>query len=661
MEVSLASREEDPDLTHAPAMGLFRRLSRQAHTHARALQCAPYLVGGWRLPCGTAATLAPRPKDGTRRSPTGGEAHQLPASVCLAAAPPHTPASAPPRFLVEPCSPPLPPDPAGPQYTPSPGSLRLHAAPRMSHEFAGSDAPRHPSPTPSHDPHAHRPQRLPGHAAPPSATTLSPFLGHHAPFTPPSAVPVPPDMVPPTGRLPRWPGAAPAWTSPEFTNNQRPDPPQEGGGGGPRPAQPTVAALPRGGFTSEDREEIRQLQASYDGSQEDGATPLDECGPRLEEVGRLYTAFVEKRAKFLLKTPRFGTVAAADRARLLHVAVAMSTYYMGALHMDLSDFTWRWKHRGNGGSGASRTTVSGTGAVLSVSSARQLLTHQQFVHVMKFYTTYREVLADDTVTILMQVMSMFYPEAGLEAPRPVEEARLHYLGLLSRYLATTHGPIEGARRLATLLTSQQEARQLVDVLRTVDLTTPREPRLALGTSRTMLADRIQLVCAAARRGRQARDAGVGIPSSPTHGPSTPPSHPHDTQSPPTPGPCTHSPLTPPAQSSGTAVGLEEVGRLLSRLASCEDPATLAEARRILPAPLLHRFLQLLQDAPPPRHTAHTTPPPQCTPPSPSPSPPSPHLHRSVSLTAGEPPPPPSPVPPHHLHLPPAVHPELAAE
>lgn len=396
-------------------------------------------------------------------------------------------------------------------------------------------------------------------------------------------------------------------------------------------------------------------------------TPQNERAPLLEEVGRLYTGFIERRAKFLLRTPRYGTVAAADRARLLHVAVAMSTYYMGALHVDFSNFTYRWTQRegggqggGGGGCGPSQS-IPPSATMITVSAARQLMTHQQFLHVMKFYTTYREVLDDQTVSILMQVMSLFYPEAGLEAPSPVEEARHHYLGLLSRYLATTHGPREGARRLTTLLTSQNEARQLVDVLRTVDLT-PREPRLALGTSRAMLTDRIQLVCAAARRGWRARDAGVATPVRPAQGPATPPSHSQGAHSHPAPVPHTHSPLTPPAQPPGAAIGLEEVGRLLSRLASCEDPATLAEARRILPVPLLRRFLHLLHDAASPGRASHTTPPPQCTPPSPSPSPPSPHLNRGVTHTAGEPPPLPPPAP-HHLHaLPAASHPpELAAE
>lgn len=661
MEVSLASRDEDPGLAHAPALGLFRRLSRHAHTHARTLHGAPYLAGCWRLPCGAAAAPAPRLREDSRRSPTGGEAHQLPSAVRIAAAPPHTAACAPPPFLLESCSPPLAQDPAAPRHTSSSSTLQLHAALGLSHELVGADAPRAPSPTPSFDP-APRHRRLPGHTAPPPSSTLSPMLGHHAPFTRPPAVLAPQDLAPPPTRVPRWPGAAPTWTPPERTNTRRPDAPLGGRGGGPRPAPPPGAALPRDSLTPEDRAELRQLEVSYTDKEDTLPTLQDERMPRLEEVGRLYTAFIERRAKFLQRTPRYGTVAAADRARLLHVAVAMSTYYMGALHIDISDFTYRWTQRDGGGSGGGPSqSIGDSASMMSVSAARQLLTHQQFVHVMKFYTTYREVLDDQTVSILMQVMSLFYPEAGLEAPSPVEEARHHYLGLLSRYLATTHGPREGARRLATLLTSQKEARQLVDVLRTVDLT-PREPRLVLGTSRAMLTDRIQLVCAAARRGRRARDAGITTPVRPAQGPVTPPSHTQGVHSPPAPVPHTHSPLTPPAQPPRAAVGLEEVGRLLSRLASCEDPATLAEARRILPVPLLRRFLHLLHDAAPPRRASHTTPPPQCTPPSPSPSPPSPHLHRGVTHTAGEPPPPPPPAP-HHLHaLPAAAHPpELAAE
>lgn len=353
--------------------------------------------------------------------------------------------------------------------------------------------------------------------------------------------------------------------------------------------------------------------------------PLEDPVPRCD-LGQLYTCFIERRAKFLVSTPLYGTVAAADRPKLLHVAVAMSTYFTGAHHIDTSDFSWRQRRR----AGPAGREV----AVLSASSVRQLLSHQQFLHVMKFYTTYNEALADHTVAILMQVMSLFYPEEGLEAPRPVEEGRLHYLALLSRYLAATHGPREGARLLAKLLTSQQEARQLVELLRQVDLT-PREPGTDLATSNAMLEDRIHLVCEAARSAQSRRGGGAGLESV--------------------------RPTTPLTRSSPEANGgtVEHMGRILSRLAQCEDPHTLAEARRILPAPLLHRFLRLLLD-PASRHARDTSP--QCTPPSPSPSPPSPQCRKSSIMRYAREPPPPTTAPRGLQHLPAASHaPELAAE
>ncbi|KAK8383839.1 hypothetical protein O3P69_015936 [Scylla paramamosain] len=587
MEVSLVSREDEGPRGLPHTLGLYRRLSRHSHAQAKTLHGAPYLPGCWRAPYGSAMpVLTPRLKEEPRYSPTGGEAAQQR------------------------------------RVTHSSHDPSLDAAPRPGHELPTRHAHERASPR-GHAP-APRQRHPPPHPRLPPATTHVAFRQDPPQGHPPSAHFPTLTTLPSssgTANLPRWLGtAATPW---------RPDLPGGdgvgggGGGRGGRSAQKGTTAPLQAGLSAQDLAEIKQLQEFYVGEQEAEGTSLEQCVPR-SELGQLYMCFIERRAKFLASTPLYATVVAADRPRLLHVAVAMSTYFTGAHHIDTSDYSWP-QRRGAGPAGREV-------AVLAASSIRQLLSHQQFLHVMKFYTTYSEALADQTTAVLVQVMSLFYPEEGLQAPRPVEEGRLHYLALLSRYLVASHGPREGARRLATLLTSQQEARQLVDLLRQVDLT-PREPGADLATSRAMMQDRIHLVCQAARVGRARRGARG---SSEGSRPSTP---------------LSRSSSSPEA-GGGT---LEQVGSILSRLAQCEDPHTLAEARRILPAPLLQRFLHLLLSAAP-------RTPPQCTPPSPSPSPPSPQCRKlGITRHAGEPPPPAAePRPLHHLSAVPHA-PELAAE
>ncbi|XP_063888006.1 uncharacterized protein LOC135115317 isoform X1 [Scylla paramamosain] len=621
MEVSLVSREDEGPRGLPHTLGLYRRLSRHSHAQAKTLHGAPYLPGCWRAPYGSAMpVLTPRLKEEPRYSPTGGEAAQQVESLRLAAAPP-PPALAYTQLLRL--------DPAH-RHVHSPAETShalthdpsLDAAPRPGHELPTRHAHERASPR-GHAP-APRQRHPPPHPRLPPATTHVAFRQDSPQGHPPSAHFPTLTTLPSssgTANLPRWLGtAATPW---------RPDLPGGdgvgggGGGRGGRSAQKGTTAPLQAGLSAQDLAEIKQLQEFYVGEQEAEGTSLEQCVPR-SELGQLYMCFIERRAKFLASTPLYATVVAADRPRLLHVAVAMSTYFTGAHHIDTSDYSWP-QRRGAGPAGREV-------AVLAASSIRQLLSHQQFLHVMKFYTTYSEALADQTTAVLVQVMSLFYPEEGLQAPRPVEEGRLHYLALLSRYLVASHGPREGARRLATLLTSQQEARQLVDLLRQVDLT-PREPGADLATSRAMMQDRIHLVCQAARVGRARRGARG---SSEGSRPSTP---------------LSRSSSSPEA-GGGT---LEQVGSILSRLAQCEDPHTLAEARRILPAPLLQRFLHLLLSAAP-------RTPPQCTPPSPSPSPPSPQCRKlGITRHAGEPPPPAAePRPLHHLSAVPHA-PELAAE
>lgn len=305
-------------------------------------------------------------------------------------------------------------------------------------------------------------------------------------------------------------------------------------------------------LSTEDSKEVQQLREAYFQAFERVAVPLGESDIQCEELGQIYTYFVERRAHFLVSIPHYHTLAPADRPRQLHIAVAMSTYFTGAHLIDTSDFTWR-KHRG--GSEAARAPL-----ILTAATMRRVLSHQQFTHVMCFYTKFSNVLADQTVTILMQVMSLFYHDPGVVPPPAVEAGRRHYSSLLARYLVTTVGAQQASEQLATLLACQHEARQLVGLLQHVDLAPPT-PQVPVQTPTATLLTNLHQVCRLVQTAKQRKQQGT---------------------------------TTTPGTSQSTSVNAEKAGQVMGQLAKCNDPATLASARSILPTALLSRLLHLLQ-------------------------------------------------------------------
>ncbi|XP_071516983.1 uncharacterized protein [Panulirus ornatus] len=325
-----------------------------------------------------------------------------------------------------------------------------------------------------------------------------------------------------------------------------------------------------------DHTEIRELQKSYSSTFDAKSLPVGEGMIRSEELSKLYTCFIQRRARFLVSTPLYRSLAESDRLKLLHVAVAMSTYFTGAHLIDIKDYTWKNRN------GSDEKTYP----VMSASTIRQFLSHEQFVYVMRFYTTYSPVFSDQTVAILMQVLSLFYPEPGLADPNAAEQGRLHYVTLLSRYLRATYGPQAGPERLRTLISSQQEARQLVDLLQHVELT-PQVPRHDGVDAQRILMEGIRLVCDRARESlvNGLRERHEGLLS---NGPTS-----YDRRTRKTSDPVNTS-------SVQDAERLDFIEKTFTRLANCEDPYILAEARRILPADLIRRFFQQLQCTSAPR-------------------------------------------------------------
>ncbi|KAG7168125.1 uncharacterized protein LOC121867556 [Homarus americanus] len=346
------------------------------------------------------------------------------------------------------------------------------------------------------------------------------------------------------------------------------------GSGGPStllPQSPLVFGKDLEPYLScRDYGEIKELHDLYSTSF-DLPAPIRDRMIKTEELGKLYSHFIQKRAKFLVNTPLYKTLAQEDRQKLLHTAVAMSTYFTGAHLIDMTNYTWK-AHNG----------TDKSSPIMSATTIRPVLTHEQFMFVMRYYTTYSPFFTDLTVAILMQVLSLFYPEPGLVEQEVVEQGRLHYLGLLSRYLAVTHGPHLGEAHLRTLLDSQREARHLVHLLQHVDLT-PRVPRRDLVASRKLLVEGIQLVCDRARNSLAMRDT--------TKGPM------RDSYRI-LPGPCNPAEALLPVGSSRTQ-DTERVAFIqdtLIRLANCEDPHTLEKARRILPPDLILKFFHQQQGA-----------------------------------------------------------------
>lgn len=321
--------------------------------------------------------------------------------------------------------------------------------------------------------------------------------------------------------------------------------------------------------------EIKNLKESYHVTYNFSSLPLGDRMIKTDEMSKLYSIFVQRRAKFFVNSPLYKTLAASDRPKLLHIAVAMSAFFTGAHLIDTRDYTWSDRL------GMVEKPIT---PIMSASTLRHFLTHEQFVYLMRFYTTYSPVFSDQTIAILMQMLSLFYPQPGLKEPDIVEQGRLYYGSLLSRYLLAVHGPDEGPEMLKMLIVSQQEARYLVDLLQHVELT-PNIPRQDLVNSKKLLLDGLQMVCQEAKvnLARVIKEKKERCQVDAT-------------------GSFAGSCLLPISKDSNTNHGkpfsptkdserLEFIEKSLIRLANCEDPKTLAEARQILPTDLIRNIFQ----------------------------------------------------------------------
>ncbi|XP_045618282.2 uncharacterized protein [Procambarus clarkii] len=320
----------------------------------------------------------------------------------------------------------------------------------------------------------------------------------------------------------------------------------------------------------EDLAEIRTLH-ECNVAITDNSEPVGERMIKTEELGNVYSCFIQKRARFLVSTPLYKTLALPDRQKLLHTAVAMSTYFTGAHLIDTTNYTWK----------NNKDAAEKSSHVMSVNSLRPVLSHDQFVFMMRYYMTYSPFFSDQTVTLLMQVLSLFYPESGLTEPRVVEKGRLHYIRLLSRYLISTQGLQAGQEHLKILIESQQEARQLMNILQHVDLA-PRGPGNDEVASKKILMEGIQLVFEKARESltrvpRERQQDGYHTDGSGSEPDRCGPQDELNTLE------------SPPIEDKDR---IDFIQRTLIRLADCEDPQILAEARRILPTDLILKFFQL---------------------------------------------------------------------
>ncbi|XP_063613562.1 uncharacterized protein LOC134786813 [Penaeus indicus] len=284
----------------------------------------------------------------------------------------------------------------------------------------------------------------------------------------------------------------------------------------------------------------------------------------IEGLGELYSQFVERRTHFFTKIPFFKQLCLSDKPRLLRLAVAISTHISAAQHIDASTYTWPR---------SDASQASSCLPILSASTLRQIVTHEHFLAIMKFYTNYCHIYADPNASLLTEVLSLFYDEPGLSDPRSASTARSHYLALLSRYLIAVHGWQRGSDILKVIISSQREARQLTEIHQYVEFRA-QPPRQSLTDVTNSLAENF-----------------VKMRVSVQDTISKHISQQQQEQKPPCRNLGAQDSLTPSERQGNEAAVFSH---LLSRLATCDDPEVLAAAKHHLPTSLLLRFLHLLE-------------------------------------------------------------------
>lgn len=284
----------------------------------------------------------------------------------------------------------------------------------------------------------------------------------------------------------------------------------------------------------------------------------------IEGLGKLYSVYVEHRTNFFTKIPFFKHLCLSDKPRLLRLAVAISTHISAAQHIDACTYTWPRNHMLHG---------SSCSPILSASTLRQIVSHDHFLTIMKFYTNYCHIYADPNVSLLTEVLSLFYDEPGLNDPRSASTARSHYLALLSRYLIAVHGWQRGSDILKVIIRSQREARQLTEIHQYIEFCA-QPPRESLTDVSNSLAEnfvkmRLSVQDTVRKHITQQQQ---------------------EQKQPSTTFSVEDSLVSPERRGNDAAI----ISSLLSRLATCDDPEILASAKHLLPTHLLLRFLELLE-------------------------------------------------------------------
>ncbi|XP_068210730.1 uncharacterized protein [Palaemon carinicauda] len=320
----------------------------------------------------------------------------------------------------------------------------------------------------------------------------------------------------------------------------------------------------------QDYAEIKKLHTSYLQSFNKISIPLEDTVINESNLSVCYSYFVQSRAKFLLSIPLYKTLSSKDQKKILQIAVSMSTYIVGAQYVDLENHI-----KANKGDDNEQVI----GPSMPINTIRQFLTNDQFVEVMMFFSNHAFLYSDMTVSILMQIMGLTYPEPGLSDSVVVEAGRCHYGGLLSRYLMALHGSTAGQQHFQTLLESQHEARRLAEMLQNLELV-HQAPKRDNSSIKKILGDGIRLVCDEAREGLSKKEQRYQDDYSGYHTGYSTYHHPGNAES-----------------STGAASKLKLIENTLQQLARCDDPDILAEARRILPVDLLKKFSEQLQDSP----------------------------------------------------------------
>ncbi|XP_037802241.1 uncharacterized protein LOC119596934 isoform X2 [Penaeus monodon] len=326
-------------------------------------------------------------------------------------------------------------------------------------------------------------------------------------------------------------------------------------------------------LTPEDYMDLKELEESYHRAFENISVPMENRMIKPDELSKLYSFFIKRRANFLVSTSLYSTLAPADRPKLLRIAVSMCTYITGAHLMDTRNYMWPKQ----GEAAASPSTP-----MLSAATIRQYLSHEQFIRLMRFYVNYSSYYCDERIAIMMQVLSLAYPETGLADPAVVEEGRRRYGGLLSRYLLAVYGPETGVSMFRALLSSQVEMRQLVEINQHVELV-PRVSRQEDANAGAALNKGIQLVCDGAMeiidqlmRQQRSRHENSLISELQQRSRAL-------------------AAVRPESEAKvDDPEHLVVIKDVLRRLANCNDPKLLADARRIIPTDLLKQFHKMLE-------------------------------------------------------------------